>query len=510
MHVSPSAAATELLRRRRARESLIGFAQAIDIPGKPIDEDDEDCERFLNIETGMAAHHILLMQAVQRCIETPNGRLMVFMPPGSAKSTYVSVVTPAWAMGKWPGFRVIGASYASDLARKLGRRCRSIAKQGGYRGLFATGLSAESSAADEWSLTSGSEYMAGGLTSGITGNRANLILIDDPVKGREAADSPTIRKKTLEAYEDDIKTRILPDASIIIVQTRWHENDLAGSILPEGYNGESGPIQCRDGQEWDVICLQAKAERDDDPLGRQPGEYLWPEWFGRAHWKQFERNPRTWASLFQQRPSPDDGDIFKREWVQTYEKLPEGCRLYGGSDYAVSDDGDFTVHVVVAIDRDGTLYIHDLWRDRGEADKWIDPLLDMVEMHNPLAWAEESGQINKSVGPFLRRRMQERRVFFNRVQEASTTDKVARARSFQGQMASGKVKLRAGTEWLADLLSELMVFPNGKYDDQVDAITKAVQMLDKMRGKALPKAAESKNPFLAKNAFAPKKTGIRL
>ncbi len=503
-------AATELLRRRRARESLIGFAQAIDIPGKPIDDDDEDCERFVNVETGVADHHLLLMRSVQRCIETPNGRLMVFMPPGSAKSTYVSVVTPAWAMGRWPGFRVIGASYASDLARKLGRRCRSIVKQRGYAGLFTARLSSESAAADEWSLDCGSEYMAGGILSGITGNRADLVLIDDPVKGRQDADSPTIRKKTLEAYQDDLMTRLLPSGSVIIVQTRWNEDDLAGSILPEGYAGESGMILCRDGQEWEVICLQAKAERDDDPLGRQPGEYLWPEWFGRDHWKQFERNPRTWASLFQQRPAPDDGDIFKREWLKTYEKLPAGCRMYGGSDYAVSDDGDFTVHVVGATDRDGNLYIHDLWRGQGDADKWIDPLLDLVTEHNPTAWAEESGQINKSVGPLLKRRMNERKVFFNRRQEASTVDKVARARSFQGMMASGKVFFRSGTEWRADLVSELMVFPNGRYDDQVDAITKMTQMLDGMRGKALPKAAESLNPMLAKNAFALRKPKDRL
>lgn len=500
----------ELLRRRRARESLIGFSQAIDIPGKPIDPDDEDCERFLNIETGVAAHHVLLMNALDRCLDTPHGRLMVFMPPGSAKSTYASVVFPTWAMGRKPGFKVIAASYGSDLARKLGRRCRSIVKQRGYAGLFGAGISAESSAADEWALTNGSEYMAGGILSGITGNRANLVIIDDPVKGRQEADSETTRKRTIEAYQDDLMTRLIPGGSVVLIQTRWNEGDLAGSILPEGYDGASGPILCRDGQVWEVICLQARAERDDDPLGRQVGEFLWPEWFDRDHWRQFERVPRTWASLFQQRPAPDDGDIFKREWVQTYETLPGGCRMYGGSDYAVSDDGDWTVHVVGATDRDGNLYIHDLWRGRGEPDKWVEPLLDLVEAHGPVGWAEEAGQINKSVGPFLRRRMQERRVFFNRVQEASTVDKVARARSFQGQMASGKVFFRAGTEWLADLMSELMVFPNGRYDDQVDAITKMTQMLDRMRGAMPKKPAEDKNPMLAKNAFKLRKPGTRL
>ncbi|WP_200944716.1 phage terminase large subunit, partial [Aureimonas sp. Leaf460] len=497
----------------RARESLIGFSQAIEIPGKPV-EDDEDEEHFASpaaIETGVADHHRLLMRAFQRCVETRHGRLMIFMPPGSAKSTYASVVGPTWAMGRRPAFKVIGASYGSDLSRKLGRRCRSIVKQKGYAGLYGASLSSESAAADEWALTNGSEYMGGGILSGITGNRAHLLVIDDPVKGREQAESPTIRKKTIEAYQDDLKTRLVPGGSIVLIQTRWHEEDLAGSILPEGYDGQSGAIMCRDGQVWEVICLAAKAERDDDPLGRAAGEYLWPDWFDREHWRQFETVPRTWASLYQQRPAPDAGDIFKREWLKTYETLPEGCRFYGGSDYAVSDDGDFTVHVVAAFDRDGNLYVHDLWRGKGDPETWVDPLLDMVELHNPLGWAEETGQINKSVGPFLRLRMRERKVFFAREQIASTTDKVARARSFQGQMASGKVFFRAGMPWLPDLVSELMVFPNGRHDDQVDAITKLTQLLDRMRGKAAPVRDDaSKNPFLAKNAFALKTPKERL
>lgn len=502
-------AAMELLRRRAARKGLLGFSQAVDIPGRPV-EDGADCERFLAVETGIAQHHRLLMAELQACIDRPGGRLMVFMPPGSAKSTYASVLTPAWAMGRQPGFRVICASYASELARKLGRRCRSIVKQKGYGPIFGARLSAESSAADEWALSNGAEYMSGGILSGITGNRADLVIIDDPVKGREAAESPVIRRKTLDAYQDDLMTRLLPGGSVVLVQTRWHEDDLAGAILPQGYAGESGAIACRDGQIWQVICLQAKAERDDDPLGRSRGAYLWPEWFGPDHWAQFERNPRSWASLFQQRPAPDEGDIFRRPWIRTYETLPQGCRFYGGSDYAVSDGGDFTVHAVVAMDREGQLFIHDLWRGQGEADGWIEPLLDLVAEYDPSAWAEESGQIHRSIGPFLRRRMAERRIFFNRVQEASTTDKVARARSLQGQMASGRVFFRAGAPWLADLVSELLAFPRGRYDDQVDALTKVTQMLDRMRGAQAPAAPRNGDIWAARNAFAARKAVTRL
>ncbi|WP_052763876.1 hypothetical protein [Microvirga massiliensis] len=257
LHVSPQQAAAELLRRRRARESLAGFVNAVEIPGKPV-SDDPDAWLY-PIETSVAAHHLLLCDKLEAISSTPHGRLMVFMPTGSAKSTYASVVFPTWFMGKRPGARHILTSYGSDLARRHGRRARQIVRSRAYQSLFGTALSADSSAADEWALTNGSEYMAGGILSGITGNRAHGLLIDDPVKGREDADSPVIRRKTLDAYEDDLKTRLIPGGWIALIQTRWHEDDLAGSILPRGWKGESGSIECRNGNVWKCCVCQRSA-----------------------------------------------------------------------------------------------------------------------------------------------------------------------------------------------------------------------------------------------------------
>jgi hypothetical protein len=195
----------------------------------------------------------------------------------------------------------------------MGRRTRSIIKQKRFKGIFNCELTTESSAAQEFSLTNGSEYIATGILGGVTGNRANGIIIDDPVKGREQADSPTIRDKTWDAYNDDLKTRLIPGGWVVIIQTRWHEDDLAGRILPEDWKGESGPIMCRDGNVWEVVCLQARCEVQNDPLGRKIGEYLWPQWFTEKHWAQFQNNVRTWASLYQQLPRPLEGTLFKVE-----------------------------------------------------------------------------------------------------------------------------------------------------------------------------------------------------
>jgi len=483
LHVSPQSAANELLRRREGRTSLEAYAKYIEVPGAPVNEEDEEGEDFLPVETTLADHHKLILQAADRCIAKRYGRLMLFMPPGSAKSTYGSVVVPSYAMGKYPGYRVIAASYGDDLARKMGRRTRSVIRQAAYRNLFNTAISRDASAANEWNLENGSEYMSGGILSGITGNRANLVVIDDPIKGRRDADSEAVRKSTLDAYEDDLKTRLVPGGSVILIQTRWHEGDLAGSILPENYAGESGIIRCRDGQDWEVICLPAKAERSDDPLGRAPGEYLWPEWFDLQHWAQFERNPRTWSALYQQRPAPEEGDYFKREWIRTVPTLPprESLNVYGASDYAVtSNGGDFTVHVIVGIDPEGRIYLLDMWRGQASSDVWIETFCDLVLKWKPIGWAEENGQIKSGVGPQLTARQRARKAFVHREAFPTRGDKAVRAQSIRGRMALDGLYVAADAPFLAEFQRELLTFPAGVHDDQVDALGLAGQLLDKM------------------------------
>jgi predicted phage terminase large subunit-like protein len=497
LQLSPQEAARELLRRRKARSSLIEYARFIEVPGAPLTEA-EDEETFKPVETVLARHHEMILAATQRCIQRHSGRTMLFLPPGSAKSTYATVVSPSWAMGSMPGFKVIGVSYGSDLSRKFGRRTRSIVKQHAFRSLFNTSLSADSSAADEWALENGSEYMGGGILSGITGNRADFIPIDDPIKGRQEADSEVTRKRTVEAYQDDILTRLKPGGSVMITETRWHEADLAGAILPEGYAGESGMIECRDGNTWEVICLPAQAESANDPLGRKIGEYIWPEWFPEDHWAPFKRIPRTWSALYQQRPAPEDGDYFRREWVKTIPTLPprESLNVYGASDYAVtSNGGDFTVHVVVGIHNDGRLYLLDMWRKQSASDVWIEAFCDLVIKWKPIGWAEETGQIKSGVGPHLERRQRERKAFVYREAFPTRGDKAVRAQSIRGRMALDGLYIAEDAPFLAELIREMLTFPAGVHDDQVDALGLAGQLLDKMFAPSKPEAKKKSEPL---------------
>lgn len=340
MITSKPQAAAEFLRRKKARSTLVDFSQALEIPGIPVsgeylDKEDPETGQLINrlegtpilfapVELRIALHHVLIMQAIQRCIEKPRGRLMIFAPPGSAKSTYASVLGTSWAMGRKPNTQVIMASYGAAIAAKHSRRVRQLAKDPRYTALWSTKprLLDDQRAVDDWSLTNGSSLMTGGLLSGITGNRADLFIIDDPVANREQADSPTIREKTYNEFIDTVMTRAKPQMSCILIQTRWHEEDLSGSILPLDYSGESGVMKCRDGQTWEVLCIPAEAESENDVLGRKKGEFLWPEHWPAEHWTTWRDNPRaarTWAALYQQRPAPFTGVHFNREMFKMYD-----------------------------------------------------------------------------------------------------------------------------------------------------------------------------------------------
>lgn len=346
--LNASQAAREIMRRQRARASLAEYSQSIEIPGVPnASFEDEEAPLILDalgkpigggelitklapdpiytpIESRIALHHYLFMLHIQRTIETPRGRGMIFAPPGSAKSTYASVIGVSWAMGRKKNQQLGLTSYGSSIAAKQSRKVRTIVKTPAWSALWPDRpvLLEDQRAVDDWTLTNGSSLMSAGLLAGITGNRFDGVVIDDPVRNREEADSSTLREKTYQEYIDTVLTRAKPNMWVLLIQTRWHEDDLAGSILPENYEGESGLIHCRDGQVWDVLCLPAEAEREDDPLGRKIGDFLWPEYFSKEHWMSWRNNPRakrTWAALYQQRPAPFSGVHFNRDMFRYYD-----------------------------------------------------------------------------------------------------------------------------------------------------------------------------------------------
>lgn len=486
-------------RRELARRSLQDFACLVDIPTVPLTEEDEE-DRFtvMRLDT-LAKHHQMLLDDLQGIESGRIPNLMVLMPPGSAKSTYSDVVFVPWFMARKPRRNVILASYASDIAKKQGRRARQLIQSRSFAALMDVGLKDDQKAADEWALTNGSEYMAGGLLSGLTGNRAALGIVDDPIKGREAAESETIRNKTWDAYIDDFCSRLIPGAPQVMILTRWHEDDPAGRILPEGWDGESGMFDGRDGRRWKVICLPAIADRNDDPLGRKIGETLWPEWFSLDHWKPFQSKPRTWSSLYQQKPTAQEGTFFKREWFKRYRTAPTALHKYLTSDHAPagSVDGDFTCARVWGVDPAGDLYAIDGFRHQETLDQSADKIVGnreaikrgarpkgsptydgLLRRHKPLCWFPEDDNNWKSAAGFIRRMMLEEKNMC-RVEPISPhgSDKEVKAQAFQAMAASGRVWLPEGPVG-DDMLAQYLKFPGGKNDDEVDAAALIGRALD--------------------------------
>jgi predicted phage terminase large subunit-like protein len=456
----------------------------VDIPTVPITEAAEEDNFSVMRLDSLVAHHKLICDELQSVAEGRTPNLLLLLPPGSAKSTYADVVFVPWFMAKYPRRNVILGSYASDIARKQGRRARQLIRSRSFATLFPDlELSAASSAADEWMLSNGGEYMAGGLLSGLTGNRAALGILDDPIKGRDAAESQLIRDKTWDAYIDDFCSRLTPGAPQIMILTRWHQDDPAGRILPENWAGESGTFAGRDGRTWKVICLPAICERSDDPLGRKVGETLWPEWFNHEHWAPFQKNVRTWTSLYQQRPAPEEGTYFQKAWLKSWSERPEHLSIYGTSDFAVSEGkGDYTVHRVWGVDTKGDIYRLTGWRGQTASDEWIERLVDLMAIHKPFTWFGEAGVIQKAIEPMLIRRMRERGVFCNMQWLPSIQDKSTRARGFQARASMGAVHLEPDAD-----TAEFLAFPAGKHDDDVDCASLIGRALDELYPASAPK-----------------------
>ncbi len=480
MKLTPRSAAEVLLKRRQLRQSMPAWA------------------RLCGFEP--AAHHLLLIEKLAAVSRGDITRLIITMPPGSAKSTYASILFPCFFLSQHPKANIIAASHTTELAERFGRKVRNIiAEHGKALGLE---LSSDSQAAGRWSLKSSGEYFAAGCGVGIAGFRADLAVIDDPIRSSEDASSELLRNRLYEWWGSDLSTRMKPGGRQVIISTRWHEDDLVGRLLE---------AQAHGGDQWHLLNLPAEAE-DDDPLGRKPGEFLWDTEYGYGlglrNAKQVQ-SARNWSSLYQQRPTPETGDYFKHEWLRSIDILPDRktLHIYGASDFAVTQNGgDYTVHAVLGFDPENRLYLLDLWRGRTASDEWVERFCDLVGQWKPIGWAFETGQITSGVGPYLERRMRERNTMVYTEKFPTRGDKSVRAQSIRGRMALQGLYI-PNAPWRNDLISELLHFPAGKHDDMVDALGLAGQLLDRMTPGQVPfdkrKAAEDRRQRLIRSLREP-------
>jgi len=402
---------------------------------------------------------------------------MLLVPPRHGKSELASIRLPAWFLGRQPHKQFLSVSATEGLASDFGRAVRNTIASPEYRAVFDTRLAEDSQAKGKWHTSEGGIYYSLGIGGSVLGRGGDCILIDDPYASMADALSELTRKNVWDWYTGTAYNRLMPGGSIVVINHRMHEDDLCGRLLAQ---------QAAGGDKWEVVEL---------PAINEAGEALWPDAYPLPALERIRKNSqaRFWSALYQQRPAPDEGDYFKADWLRPYEKAPDAktMRVYGGSDYAVtSDGGDWTCHAVIGIDPEGRMYLLDLWRKQAASDVWIEAFCDLVIQHKPLGWAEEQGQIRSGVGPFLDRRQRERRAYVFREQFPTRGDKAVRAQSIRGRMALEGLYVPINAPWYADLRSELLSFPAGKHDDQVDALGLIGQLLDKMTSGQKPKEPE--------------------
>lgn len=430
-------------------------------------------------------HHRKICRLIQAMDEDKIDRAMVALPPRMAKSTLCTMLAPSYLIGKYPGTSVMCGVHTQKFAEKVGKNVRNYLKSPRFP--FKTKLASDSQAKSQWATTAGGEYNGFGLMGGSThGNPAEWLIMDDLIKGRKMALSSHMRDEAWETYKADLLTRLQGRRKQLMIGTRWHEDDVAGRILPEKYNGESGWIKDREtGELWYVLNIPAEAE-DNDPLGRAPGEWLWPDEWGEKAWGPIKRRGGyIWSALYQGRPSPEEGLFFRDEHIKYYEASDidlASLTIYMTSDYAVTaeagaPDPDYTVHTVWGIDPEFNIYMLDMWRGRTLSDEWVNQFLRLAKIWSPLMAGEEQGQIIKGVGPFLVRQMREEGVFVHRKQYTSSMSKEQRAQSLLGMASMGKFYLPRGHSMTEIFRSEMLAFPAGKHDDMVDTASLLARML---------------------------------
>jgi predicted phage terminase large subunit-like protein len=418
-----------------------------------------------------ARHHELLIARLQEVADGSCDRLMVQMPPGSAKSTYGSILFPAYFLGLHKNKQIIATAHTASLADYFGRHVRdTIAEHGVFLGLK---IATESRASARFSLQEGGEYFAAGVRGPITGRRADLVIIDDPIKSWAEAESQAFRDALYDWYRAELSARLKPGGRIVLIMTRWHEDDLAGRLLA----GEAA---------WTCVRLPAIAEADD-MLGRRSGEVLWPEWQDEAaiSRRRQEVGERAFAAMYQQNPRPPDAVLFKAQNIKIVAEAPVLARTIRAWDLAASLPGvgknpDYTVGLKLGMTSENRLIVLDVIRFQGspaQVEARIQATAVADGVGTILALPQDPGQAGAAQIAMLTRSL----TGFHVVATPEKGAKITRAMPAATQVDAGNLALLAAP-WNENFLAEIAAFPDSAKDDQVDALSRAVNTLATTNG----------------------------
>ena len=443
-------------------------------------------------------HLLLLNESILRVAAGDCPRLIVTMPPRHGKSELISRFTPAWYLGTYPDRKVMLASYEHGFAASWGRKARDILNEYG-EDVWNVSVSEASARMDFWEIQNREGVMVtAGVGGGLTGKGAHLLIIDDPVKNAEQASSQTFQDRAWEWWISTARTRLQRGAGVIVVMTRWHEADLAGKLLE---------FQAEGGDEWEILNLPAFAETENDSLGRTIGDPLCPELFDKGMLEQTRLTSGAywWSAMYQQRPMPAEGGVFKRADFRYCEITPEGGAILHDPegdrsipredfyrfltiDPALSEKetADYTAIAHWAVCRnDGSLLLLDMERLRFDQPKQ-QAFIEQVWQ----AWMpHDMGVEDRAHGTALLQHLTNKG--YPVFPLKADTDKVTRARGAVSRYEMGRVYHRRGAQWLDAYENELLAFPNGAHDDQVDCYSYAALRIPQLIGSRRKAAAST-------------------
>jgi predicted phage terminase large subunit-like protein len=468
-------AAERLMFADEAKQSLLKFTQYC-----MTDPNDTDNPRGTRYQ--VAPHHRVLAEALEEVAQGKCLRLIISVPPQHGKSELASRKFPAYFMGRMPWKHIIHATYSQDFAEQFGQDVRDLMETPDYGQVFqGVKMRKGSRAKDHLVMEQGGKLSFIGRGGAGTGKPADLFIIDDPIKDAKEAESATIRNDVWEWFTKVAYTRCHVASAIIIIMTRWHEDDLVGRLTDRGSTFYSE----EEASKWTVLNLPAILTQAEEPLAKALGiplvdgqAALWPQRFPLEHLASAKRlNPLGFSALYMGKPTPPEGSFFKRTMFPGYDmtQLPKQLRYYGTADLAVSPerDRDKTAILNWALDEDDTLWLlPDCYWGRMAADASVESLIDYGIQYGWMDFFWEKGPINRSLSPFLVKRMGERNAYFPLHDLPTTGNKAARAQALRGRMAQGKVRFPTFAPWWPEALEVFLKFTGSgsdKEDDIVDA-----------------------------------------
>lgn len=412
-------------------------------------------------------HHKLITEKLEQVEKGEIRKLMIFVPPRHGKSEIASINFPAWYFGRNPTKSIIAVSYNGELAVGFGRKARNIVASREYQNIFGgITLAEDSKASGQWNTNKGGEYTAIGIGGGATGRGADVFLIDDPVKDQEEANSPTIQERNIDWYYSVARTRLSPNGAMVIIQTRWHDKDLAGQILEKE-------------NDWTIISLPAIAERPDEH--RKIGEALWESQYPLKELETIKQQLGTakWASLYQQSPISEESQVFRRTMfkyrnIEELEHENTRCFITIDPAPAKSESSDFIGICINWVDEQNRWNIK-AFKIKFDASQLISLMFKMYQETHFEKVGIEKGMYKDVLKPFLDAEMRQRNIFFN-VEELDhqQKNKELRIRGLQPRYEAGQIYHLTG--YCDDLESELLRFPKAVHDDVSDAVAYQLQI----------------------------------